>query len=103
MTQVPGLFARLASTGLLASEDIRKLDAVPQFKQKLLADGECILHEGDKSEDCVVVNSGFLIRRKLRDRSQILSIYEHPVPLGAQCTDASIFPRGFVAAERCGK
>lgn len=69
------LIARLQTVVGLSEDDRSKLANMPQIV-KTFADGEYVLHEGDRASSCAIVMRGFLLRQKIvGSRSQILSIH----------------------------
>ena len=69
------LIARLEATIGLSEQDRSQLNSM-QHTLKTLANGEYVLHEGQRSSQCAIVVSGFLFRQKLvGTHNQIVSIY----------------------------
>jgi CRP-like cAMP-binding protein len=69
------LIARLEAVVGLSEQDRSKLQNM-QHTVKTLANGEYVLHEGQRSSQCAIVINGFLFRQKIAGtRNQILSIY----------------------------
>jgi CRP-like cAMP-binding protein len=69
------LIKRLQILVGLSEEDQTKLANMPNTV-KTFADGEYVLHHGDRASRCAIVMTGFLFRQKIvGTRSQILSIH----------------------------
>ena len=69
------LIARLQAFSGLTTEDRAALEEMPHTV-KQLADGECVVRQGDRPQSCAIVVGGFLVRQRVVSaRNQISAFY----------------------------